>query len=66
MKAKEQAPTAPTEAEKAKSVPENMETTLPPAPVAEQPLDPKEVARRRSKEDLKRKRGRLKSNHGKL
>ena len=66
MKAKEQAPTAPTEAEKEKSVPESAETILPPAPVDVQPLDPKEEARRRSKEDLKRKRSRLKSNHGKF
>jgi hypothetical protein len=64
MKAKEQAPTAPTEAEKEKSVPENMETTLPTPPAAEQPLDPKEEARRRSKEDLQRKRSRLHNKRG--
>ena len=64
MKAKEQAPTAPTEAEKEKSVPESSETTLPPAPVDVQPLDPKEEARRRSKEDLQRKRSRLHNKRG--
>lgn len=61
MKAKEQAPTAPTEAEKEKFVPEDMETTLPPA---EQPVDPKEEARRRSKEDLKRQRSRQRNKRG--
>jgi len=64
MKAKEQAPTAPTEAEKEKSVSENMETTLPTPSADEQPLDPKEEARRRSRADLERQRGRLRNKRG--
>ena|GEM_PF-6616970 len=65
MKAKEKAPTAPTEAEKEKSVSENLEPTLPPTPSdIEQPLDPKEEARRRSRADLERQRSRLRNKRG--
>ena len=61
MKSKEKTPPPPAEGEKEESVPANVETTT---PAAEQPLDPKEEARLRSRADLERQRNRLRNKRG--
>lgn len=67
MKQRETTPTTPSRSEKEQSVPENTEPILPPASAEiEQPLDPKEEQRRRSRADLERQRGRLRGKRGKF
>ncbi len=65
MKPKEKAPTESTQVAKENPVPNNMEPTLASASEdIEQPLDPKEEARRRSRADLERQRSRLRGKSG--